>query len=259
MALWLKKMDEELSAYVDVFLPTILPNAADISPSERYMESHGEPLESMVDYIASCANTPRSPLQRSLSKLRRVRIESYLPEDSYENKHNTSHPLPLLTINSVELFFGESLVAYGDNYTGWELVLRHGRLSCGLRHVELNTSLFGAASLGDFLAGTDGLELFHLDWHVKYLGCGMDWNVSASLVYLQQFAGATDQCNELGSTLTNKRGFESLESLTLDHIMLDHIMLLGAETCAGEGVPGSLTRRLYSVVKIFNKVLYNSR
>lgn len=238
-ALWLKEMDDELSAYADVFLLTLLPNVVDISPSERYMESDGEPLESMVDYIASCANNPPSPLQRSLSKLRRVRVESYLPEDSYENKHDASQLLPLLTINSVESFLGESLVAYEDNYTGRELGLRHERLSRSLRHVQLNNSLFGVASLRDFLAATDGLESFHLDWHVKYHDCGMDWNVGASLAYLQQFAGATlreltlaggNQCNELGSTLTNMRGFERLESLTLDHIML-----LGAKTCAGEG------------------------
>ena len=224
--------DGEEIHHADTFLLTLLPNVEKVSLSENCRDQpfpdnppEGTPdIWKLLDVIPRLANT--NDATASLSKLK---VIEPTPFAGYECRYAMQTMAPLLAINSMREFYGGSLIAVNDNYTGKDFDPRYATLGANLETVELAGCCMTARQCAKFTRGMKNLKSFKLAYEVKWHGCGHDWSAGQFVAALMNGVGGTLEClslsiytwvGDLFTAITDLRGFTKLKELELDTQMI---------------------------------------
>ena len=132
---------------------------------------------------------------------------------------------PLLAINSMREFYGGSLIAVNDNYTGKDFDPRYATLGPNLEVIELAGCCMTPRECAKFTKGMRRLKSFKLAYEVKWHGCGYEWSAGQFVAALMASVGGTLErlslsiytwVDDLITAVTDLRGFKKLKELELD-------------------------------------------
>ena len=226
--------DGEDIQHADTFLLTLLPNVEKLSLPEHCRDQAipGKPPEGtpdiwkVLDVVPRLANTNAAIGTASLSKLK---VLEPTASTGYECRYAMQTMTPFLAINSMRKFYGGSLIAVNDSYTGKSFDPRYDTLGSNLEVVELAGCCMTACECAKLTKGMRCLKSFSLSYETKWHGCGHDWSAGQFVAALMAGVGETlehlslsllNHYGELITGVTDLRGFTVLKELELDTGML---------------------------------------
>ena len=224
--------------FAPAFLLTLLPNVRELALPVWWGEQSDDICEvlDLLDTIPKMANQAQNSTA-SLSKLTTLKP---MLGTGYEARAALQTMTPFLAIHSVREFYGGSLIAVDDGYTGYPFHTRYDTFGDNLEVVELAGSLMTPEECVKFTKRMSRLKTFRLSYECKWHGCGHDWSAGAFTAALMAGTSETleylslsvlDFSGAITSGISTLKGFGKLRELELDTCLLQP----KASNITGEG------------------------
>ena len=155
-----------------------------------------------------------------------------MASQGYKHQYEMQNATPFLAIKSVREFYGASLIAVGDGYTGYAFESRYESFGANLQHIVLVASFFDAKEFAKFIKPMSRLKTFRFSYEMKWHACGYDCDAGAIVAALTAATGQTLEILSLqtldcsveiftGVNVTDMTGFKKLKELELDTAWLE--------------------------------------